>query len=136
MVKSFLLFLCLSLPFLSPSPLLAQSDWNNGRCTKTVTTSRGTFDDVATIQGVECAFANVLQVVTYLAGLVFIFMFISGGFNYLFSSGDPKKAAAAAASLTSAFIGLAGVILAWLVLSFIANFTGLPNITKFEIPYL
>jgi hypothetical protein len=127
--------LLIILPLIFPNPSFAQNPqpWS-GRCVATVITSKGTFTDIATIQGVECLVANLLQFVTYAAGVVFLFMFISGGFSYLFSSNDPKKVAAAGATLTSAFIGLIGIVASWFILRFIANFTGIPNLTNFVIP--
>lgn len=136
MLKSFILLsLLASFSLLLPLPLYAQNPqpWG-GHCVASVTTSQGTYDDIATIQGLECLVANVLQFVTYAAGLVFLFMFIRGGFSYLFSSGDPKKAESASSTITSAFFGLVGVLVSWFILRFIANFTGIPNITNFVIP--
>jgi len=59
-------------------------------------------------------------------------MFISGGYKYLFSGSEPK-AVAAASTLTSAFIGLIGIIASWLILKLIQDFTGI-NVTMFTIP--
>ena len=109
-----------------PQPVFAQSKWT-GRCVGT-----GEFSDVATIQGFECLFANILQIVTTVTGLIFFGMFIIGGFKYLTSGGDPKKAATASSTLTMSIIGLVGVIVSWLILLFIQNFTG-ANITEFKI---
>jgi uncharacterized membrane protein len=81
----------------------------------------------------ECLFFNVLQVIVIFAGLAFLFMFISGGFKYLFSGNEQKSVAAAGATLTMAFIGLVGIIASWLILSFIQKFTGV-NVTQFKIP--
>lgn len=89
-------------------------------------------DDVATIQGFECLFANILKVVMGLAGLAFFAMFIVGGFKYLTSGGDPKKMASATSTLTLSFFSVLGVILAWLILLLIQNFTGV-NVTQFRI---
>lgn len=128
-----------SLSVFRPLPIFAAtSSWNNGRCTKSVTVNpnglgQTTYGDIATIQGLECLFANVLQVIVTLAGLAFLFMFISGGFKYLFSSGEQKAVAAASSTLTTAFIGLIGVIASWLILKFIQSFTGI-NIIEFVIP--
>ena len=61
--------------------------------------SRCAVDGVATIQGFECLFANILQFVVVGAGLVFFVMFIIAGYQLLFASGDPKKAAAASANV-------------------------------------
>lgn len=135
----FILSLLLTLNFLLPFPsFAATSSWNNGRCTKSVTVNpnglgQTTYNDVATIQGFECLFANILSVIVTLAGLAFLFMFISGGFKYLFSSGEQKAVAAASSTLTTAFIGLIGIIASWLILKFIQSFTGI-NVIEFVIP--
>jgi hypothetical protein len=125
-IQKCLTTLLAAISLFSPKIALAQvgTAWS-GRCV-----SQG---DVATIQGLECLFFNVLQVVAALAGLVFFFMFVSGGFKYLFSGGDDKKVAAAASSLTSAVIGLIGIIASWFVLQLIKNFTGV-DVTNFVIP--
>ncbi len=107
-----------------PTPVLAQSTWS-GTCVK---------DGVATIQGVGCLFQNVAQVVVYFAGIVFLFMFIKGGFQYLTSGGDPKKTAKATSTLTMSIVGIVGVIISFLIIKFIANFTGIQSITEFAIP--
>lgn len=127
------LFLVSAFSFLA-HPVFAQTqDWKtqqSGRCLGT-----GVAADVATIQGLECLFFNVLQVIVFLAGLAFLFMFISGGFKYLFSGGEQKSVVAASSTLTMAFIGLIGIIASWLIISFIQKFTGI-NITQFKIPGL
>ncbi|MFA6518219.1 MAG: pilin [Candidatus Shapirobacteria bacterium] len=114
----------------APAPALAQQDWKarDPRCVDKAN------PDVATIQGLECLFYNTLSVVVTIAGLVFLVMFIVGGFNYVLSNGDPKKAAGAAGTLTSAIIGLVGVIASWLILRLIQNFTGISTLTIFQIP--
>jgi len=128
-------FLCLAIAFcvggsFLVTPVYAQKTevWA-GRCVKSV----GGFNDIATIQGIECLFYNVLQVIVTIAGLAFLFMFISGGFKYLFSGSEPKAVAAASSTLTSAFIGLIGIIASWLILKLITDFTGI-NVTIFTIP--
>jgi len=114
------------------SPVYAQitNDWN------TSTTAKGgkcAINGVATIQGLECIFYYILQVITVIAGLVFLFMFISGGYSYLFSGGDEKKVAQASSTLGSSILGLVGIIVSWLILRFISNFTGV-NVVNFIIP--
>jgi hypothetical protein len=128
---SFVFFFILVFSFnFFTSPVFAQQDWGqrDPRCVG------GPQGDVATIQGLECLFYNVLQVIVYIAGLAFLFMFISGGFTYLFSGGDQKKTAAASSTLTMAVLGLVGIIASWLILSFISQFTGIANITNYQIP--
>ncbi len=111
--------------FLFPQSAYAAEWKDNPRCVQ--------HGDVATIQGFECLFANVLQIIVTVAGLAFFFMFISGGFKYLTGGGDEKKLASASSTLTMAIIGLVGVIASWLILRFIQNFTGV-NVTIFQIP--
>lgn len=129
LVLSLLFLLLTFVPLFFPSSALAQTkDWNNGRCV-----NAGIDAEVATIQGFECLFFNVLQIITVIAGLVFLIMFIVGGFQYLMSSNDQKAVAQASNTLTMSIIALVGVILAWVILRFITNFTGV-SVTDFIIP--
>jgi len=108
----------------SPSPVSAASNW---------TSSCVTTDGVATIQGFECIFRNVAQVIVYFGGIVFFIMFIKGGFEYMTSGGDPKKSAKATSTLTMSIIGIIGVIASFLILKFITSFTNV-DVTQFNIP--
>lgn len=90
--------------------------------------------DVATIQGFECIFRNILGIATTLAGIAFFVMLLIGGFKYMTSGGDPKASEQAKGTITSALLGIILLILAWLILKFISQFAGLPNITIFKIP--
>jgi hypothetical protein len=124
--------------FAFPASAAGPQSWTtSARCVKSVSINPGggvvTYNDIATIQGLECLFFNVLQVIVFIAGLAFLFMFISGGFKYLLSSGEQKAVAAASSTLTMAFIGLIGIIASWLIISFIQKFTGV-NVTQFIIP--
>ena len=114
---------------ISPSPVTAQEEWpsQNAKCVA------GPDNDVATIKGFECLFYNILQVISLIAGIVFFVMFLVGSFQYLFSLNDPKRVAQAGSTLTMAFVGLLGVIISWLILRFIQQFTGI-NVTNFVIP--
>lgn len=126
-------FFLISCFWLLPSPVAAASDWGN-RCVTSATAPNGqTYNDVATIQGFECIFARVLGIIITLAGLAFLFMFISGGFKLIFSGGDQKAVAAASSTITMAIVGLVGIIASWLILKFIQDFTGL-QVTVFHIP--
>ena len=134
----FLLFTSYLSLFVFSSPVSAQTDWvtQDSRCVGPVGALWdlvGGATDVATIQGLECMFYNVLQVVVSLAGITFFVMFLNGGFQYLFSSGDQKQAAAASSTLTLAILGLVGVIASYLILNLIKTFTGV-DVTQFKIP--
>ena len=106
-----------------PKPVMAQGVTWSGTCIS---------NDVATIQGFECLFGNVLRILIGAAGIVFFFSLIIGGFKYLNSGGDPKKIAAAKSAITLSFISVIGVIVSWLILLFIQKFTGV-NVTEFKI---
>jgi len=111
-----------------PTPVFAQTEWNSS-CYSI--DSQG--DKIATIKGFECLFGNIAQVVIYFAGIVFFFMFIKGGFQYLTSGGDPKKTAKATSTLTMSIVGIVGVIISFLIMKFIQSFTGV-NVVDFIIP--
>lgn len=114
-----------------PTSVFAQTEWSETTNIAEANTVCS-YDGIATIKGFECLYRNVLQVIVGLAGMVFFAMFLVGGFKYLTSGGDPKKAAAATSTLTSALIGIIGVIIAWFVLLLITNFTGV-DVTQFTI---
>lgn len=84
------------------------------------------YSNPATIKDIEVVFARVVNVVLGLAGIAFFIMLLVGGFNMLTSGGEPQKADAAKKTLTTAFAGLMLVALAYLIIKFLSNFTGLP----------
>lgn len=87
---------------------------------------------VATIEGLECLFSNLLNVATTLAGIVFGIMLIVGGFKFIFAGGNPEGVKSAQNTLTFAVIGLVVMIGAWFVLLLIKQFTGV-DVTEFNI---
>jgi hypothetical protein len=89
--------------------------------------------DVATIQSLVPIFSNVVRAVVALAGVGLLIMLLVGGFNFLFSGGDPKKLEAARGTIGSAFLGLIVIVVAYVILNAIGTFTGVTNITKFNI---
>jgi len=107
------------------SSVLAQgTDWS-ARCQQ---------NEVATIQGLECLFANVLQIITAGAGIIFFCMFILGGFQYMSSQGDAKGLANANTTLFNSAIGLIGMIGSYLILKLISDLTGIPELLRFQVP--
>jgi len=89
--------------------------------------------DVATIQGIECLFQNLLRVLTTVAGLAFGLMLIAGGFKLIFSGGNQKGVQSARNTIASAFLGLLLTLVAWFILRLIEEFTG-AKVTKFTVP--
>lgn len=91
-------------------------------------------NEVATIQGLECVFQNVVTIITALSGLALFVMLLIGGITYLTSGGDPKASEKAKNTMTFAIAGLVLIIAAYLILNLISTFTGIPNLLKFTIP--
>lgn len=89
--------------------------------------------DPATIQDLELILRKVFNYALRLAGIAVFVMFLIGGFKFLTSGGDPEKTKAAKGTLTSAVLGLFLMIVSWLVLLFIQEFTGV-EVTQFNLP--
>lgn len=87
----------------------------------------------AQISDLEQIFGSLLSAIIPLAGIVLFIMLIISGFSMITSAGDPKKAAAAKATLTYAILGLVLVALAYLIIEVIAAFTGVDAIKTFNI---
>jgi len=112
---------------------LAASDWLSKGCSTQMTPAGGgAIVEVATLKGFECIFSNILNVVVRLAGIALLVMLFVGGFNYLTSGGDAKKAQTAQQTITYAFLGLAVIIGAWFIFLLIKTFTGV-DVLKFQI---
>ena len=109
----FLSFFLFNSLFLPPSAQ-AQSSWSSN-CYQQ--------GDVATIQGVECVFGNVLRIILTLIGIASFLMIVIAAFQYLTSAGDAKKTEVARSTLTFAVIGVGLAIICWFALQFIAGFT-------------
>ena len=74
-------------------------------------------DSEALKTGIWTAVANVFSAITILASYLVIGFVIYGGYLYIFSGGDSGKVAAGRQTLARAFIGLAIVMLAHIILS-------------------
>lgn len=110
-------------------PIFAQgTPWSAGHCVDASNT------DVPTIQGFECLFANILQIIIATAGLVFFIMFIKGGFTFMLSQGDAKALAANQQAMLTTLIGIAGAIGSFILIKTLSSITGL-DLTTFKIPF-
>lgn len=88
---------------------------------------------VATLKGLEAIFDNVISIALLFAGTVLFLMFLVGGFRFITSGGDPKALEAAKGTLTHAVIGLVVLILAFVILKLVADFTAVQSILQFQI---
>jgi len=104
--------------------LLAQSG--------TTRTIQKAVDDPAKLSDLNKVFENVVSIALAFAGIVLFIMLIVGGFRYITAGGDPKGIEGAKKTLTYAIAGMVLVALSFLILNFIASFTG-AKITNFNI---
>ena len=75
-------------------------------------------EDTNTLQnGIWVIAANILVDIGVIAAYLVVGYVIYGGYLYMFSSGDPSKVASGKKTLSHAFIGLAVVILATVILN-------------------
>ena len=89
-------------------------------------------NNVATIKGFEAIFYNLVVIALAVAGISLFIMLVVGGFKYLTAGGNQDSAQAARQTLTYAFIGFVVLVAAYLILSLIFRFTGVP-ITTFSV---
>lgn len=95
------------------------------------TTTRIAFAQ-ATLTDINTVFENAIRWLAILGGFLAFLALIIGGFKYMTARGDPKAISGAQNTITWAIIGLIFIIVAWLILVFIENFTGQP-VTQFLI---
>lgn len=103
------------------APIFAQTEFGAGE-------EEGS---VATIQGFEKIFSNLITVSLAFGGIVLFVMFLTAGFKYLTSQGDPKAIESAKGTLNHAIIGFIILILAFVFLAIIHQITG-AQITNFR----
>lgn len=89
--------------------------------------------EAATISCIEPLFANLVKSIVVLSGIALFVMLLIAGFKFLFSAGDQKKLEEARGTLTNAVIGLVVIVSAYLILRIIGAFTGLINLTTFDL---
>lgn len=89
--------------------------------------------DVLTIQAIEGIVYNILAIAVTGIGFAGFVMMIVGSFQYLLSGGDSKGVEGGKNTLTYAIIGLIVALSSWIILDFIARFTGVDTIKVFDI---
>ena len=119
--KLLFLFLTFFILFLGPNTISAQGK-------PVELTDKG----YAPLTELETIFANILNVITVLAGFAVLLILVIGAFRYMTAQGDPKAVGAARSHITWAFIGLFFIVVAWLIILLLDQFTGI-NLTTFTI---
>ncbi len=79
---------------------------------------------VASLSCIWVVIANVINAAIVLSAVVAVFLIVYSGFQYVTSSGDKEKVDNARKRLTYAIIGLIFIVLSFLVINFISQFTG------------
>ncbi len=90
----------------------------------------------AGLKEIEDIIGNVISVVVGLGFIALLVIIVLSGFKFLTSGGEPKALQSARQTLTWAFLGIIFMAVAWLILQLIAGFTGIPDVTKFNIKTL
>jgi len=75
----------------------------------------------------------LVAAVLILAGVIFFFMLVIGGIQWIMSGGDKAKTEEARNRITAALIGLIIVFAAWLIIILVQNVFGV-SLLNFTIP--
>ena len=71
--------------------------------------------------------SRVLTFLLPLAGVILLFVFIWGGYDYMMSQGNPEKVKSAQAKITTGVIGFALLIFSYLLVRLISTIFGLQS---------
>lgn len=89
-------------------------------------------DGVATLQGLEGVFQNLISTILSFAGIALFIVLLVGGFKYITSGGNPQELEGAKKTITYAIGGVVLLALSYLILVLIKDFTGV-DVTQFQI---
>jgi len=134
-VFGLLIFLSATYLVFIPTTTYAQTPeaWSGDCIVKVTPAPSGPEFEVATIQGFECLFKNIVRILTPIAGLAVFITFIAGAFQMITAGGEAKQIQKARKTLTAAVLGLVVFVGIWFILLLIKAITGV-DVTKFEIP--
>ncbi len=79
---------------------------------------------VATLPCIWIALQNVINAALALSGVVAVFLIIYSGYQYVTSSGDKEKVDNARKRLTYAIIGLVIIMMSFVMVNLLSQFTG------------
>lgn len=97
---------------------IAMSDWKE--CL-----SNG---DVATLACIPLVLQNIINFMIIFAGVICVFLIIFAGFKFVTSEGDPEKIAVARKTLFYAIGGFMLVLLSFVILTALSEFTGVDRL--------
>jgi Type IV secretion system pilin len=125
MYRHILQSLCLALLFVGVAISLPQlayaacpsDNTSKGQVLQGVGQGGGDCKDTQVTNTVEAA----VSLLSYVAGIAAVFMIVLSGFRYITSGGDSAKVGAAKNALIYALVGVAVVVLARVLVSFVIN---------------
>ncbi len=94
------------------------SEW--GDCVK---------DGVATLACIPVVIQNIVNSLVILAGVVCVFLIMLSGYKFVMSEGDPEKVSSARKTFVYALVGFIFILLSFLFLNIIGEFTGVERIS-------
>lgn len=68
--------------------------------------------------------SNLLNLLFVLIGVFFFFNIVMAGWDYMLSTGDPKKVQAASSRFLNGFLGLILALTAFIIVKIVASFVG------------
>lgn len=95
-------------------------DWKASGCVSS--------EGVATLACIPIVVQNIVNFLVLFAGIVAVFLIVWAGYKFVMSEGDPEKITSARKTLTYAIFGFVFVLMSFLLLNVIAQFTGVEQI--------
>jgi hypothetical protein len=95
----------------------------------TITTTATKIPNSSNIAGILTGGGfDLINFIFIIIGLIFFANLVMSGWDYMMSSGDPKKVAAATTRVINGLIGLVMAVAAFIVVRLITNVLGLGNL--------
>lgn len=91
-------------------------------------------NEPANIACLNVLFANLVQALVMIAGIALFIMLLVGGFKYLTSGGDAKKAESGRSTIMWAIIGIVVMVSSYAIIRVIEMITGVEGLLQFRIP--
>lgn len=86
-------------------------------------------EDVVKFTDIGTLITNIIYLIFVIAALIFFFMLVIGGVQWMLSGGDKAATEAARGRITAALIGLVIVFAAWAITLLIEKFLGINILT-------
>lgn len=101
--------------------LLAATQYSHGDSRNLVPSLYNGIDKFESIKQIPLVLANAIQIILAVVGVLAVIYIIYAGIQYITSSGDPQKVAAAKTGLEHAVIGIFLSASAYLIVEFLAR---------------